>query len=267
MWDGIVAIFTPVVEWFSQLFKSVYDSIKSILDVIVGLFKGSWLLIQTVWGIVAGWFNEKVITPVKNFFSGMWDSVKSAASKAWEGIKAAFSPVINWFKDKFAAAWAGVKAVFSIGGKIFDGIKEGIETVFKTVVNGIISGINTVIAVPFNAINKLLNKIRDVSVAGIEPFKGFIKYNALSVPQIPKLATGGIATRSTIANIGEAGKEAILPLENNTEWMDTLAGKIAERNSAPSKIVLQVGEKELGWATINGINNITKQTGNIQLVL
>ena len=83
-----------------------------------------------------------------------------------------------------------MKNVFSTGGKIFDGIKEGIASTFKTVVNGIIGGINKVISVPFNAINKLLNKIRNVSVAGIEPFKDLIKKNALSVPEIPKLAVG-----------------------------------------------------------------------------
>ena len=45
---------------------------------------------------------------------------------------------------------------------------------------------------------------------------------------IPKLARGGIVNQPTQAIIGEAGKEAVLPLENNTEWMDTLAQKIAE---------------------------------------
>ena len=85
--------------------------------------------------------------------------------------------------------------------------------------------------------------------------------------KIPRLATGGIATRSTLANIGENGREAVLPLDNNTQWMDTLADKIAERNSGPSKIVLKVGEKEFAWAAINGINSITKQTGAIQLTL
>ena len=84
---------------------------------------------------------------------------------------------------------------------------------------------------------------------------------------MPRLAEGGIATRSVLANIGEAGKEAVLPLEYNTEWMDTLADKIAARNSGPTKIVLKVGEKELGWATIDSINSITKQTGAIQLTL
>lgn len=44
---------------------------------------------------------------------------------------------------------------------------------------------------------------------------------------VPQLASGGIVRQSTIANIGEAGKEAVIPLENNTGWMDTLAAKVA----------------------------------------
>ena len=253
-------IYTNILQPIGNFFVNLYTSIKN------GVVN-AWNGIVTILSTVGTWIYDKIIAPVGKFFTSMWDGFKSGASKAWEGIKSVFGAVADWFKNIFTKAWEGVKAVFSTGGKIFDGIKDGIANVFKTVVNGIIGGINKVIAVPFNAINALLNKIRDVSVAGIEPFKGLIKYNALSVPQIPQLATGGIVTGSTLANIGEAGKEAVLPLENNTEWMDLLADRIAARNSAPTKVVLQVGEKELGWATINGINNITKQTGNIQLVL
>jgi hypothetical protein len=81
------------------------------------------------------------------------------------------------------------------------------------------------------------------------------------------LAEGGIATASTLANIGENGREAVLPLDHNTEWMDALADKIASRSQGPTKLVLKVGEKELGWASIKGINQITRQTGELQLVL
>ena len=51
----------------------------------------------------------------------------------------------------------------------------------------------------------------------------------LSNIRIPKLATGGVVTSSTLANIGEAGPEAVLPLSNNTQWMDALATKIASQ--------------------------------------
>lgn len=278
LWNKIVEIFTPIVKWFSELFKSIWESIKSRFEVIVGIFRGSWDAIKAIWGVVSNWFNEKIIQPVGGFFKDMWEGISSKAEKvwgkvkgfakdAWTGIKSVFEPVVEWFSDKFRKAWEGVKNVFSTGGKIFEGIKEGISSVFKSVVNGIISGINTVIAVPFNTINGLLNKIRSVEVAGIKPFEKYIKHNALSIPQIPKLATGGIAIGSVLANVGEAGKEAILPLENNTGWMDILADKIASRNggNAPTKLVLKVGEREFGEVAINAINGITRQSGALQL--
>ena len=267
-WNAIVNFIVSIPGWINS------NIVQPVLNFFIGLWNGfkngaiaAWDGIKSVFSAVGNWFNNNIIKPVGNFFSNMWNGFKTGAKNAWEGIKSVFSAVTGWFSDVFTKAWNGVKKVFSTGGKIFDGIKEGIADTFKTVVNGIIGGINKVIAVPFNAINGLLNKIRDVSVAGIEPFKGLIKYNALSVPQIPKLATGGLVTGSVLANIGEAGNELVLPLEQNTQWMDTLADKIAERNSSPSKIVLQVGEKELGWATINSINSITKQTGGLQLTL
>ena len=250
-------IIKPIGNFFTNLWNGIKTGVSNAWNGTISFIKG-----------IPGWISENIVKPVGNFFSGMWSGFKSGASQAWEGIKSVFGAITGWFKEKFSAAWTAVKNVFSTGGKIFDGIKEGIADTFKTVVNGLIGGINKIIAVPFNAINNLLNKIRAVSVAGVEPFKNLIKYNALSVPQIPKLATGGIVTRETLATIGEGGKrEAVLPLEQNTGWMDALADKIAERNGAPSKIVLAVDGKELGWAAINNINNITKQTGGLQLAL
>ena len=68
---------------------------------------------------------------------------------------------------------------------------------------------------------------------GIKPFNNLWGYNPLSVPKIPKLALGGIVNRpgrGVPAIIGEAGAEAVLPLENHTEWMDVLADKISGGN-------------------------------------
>lgn len=265
LWQKITEIFAPVANWFGELWASVSASFQSVIDVIVGLFKGGWILIQHVWGIVASWFNDTIIQPVAGFFSGLWEGIKSAASGAWEAIKSVFTPVVEWFKNIFAKAWEGVKNVFSTGGKIFMGIVDGIANVFKTVVNAIITGINKVIAVPFNVINGILNFIKDINIVGIKPFDGLWGYNPLVVPQIPYLAKGGIVDGATLAMIGERGKEAVVPLENNTEWMDKLANKI--NGSSPSKIVLMLDGNELGWANIRSINSITEQTGELQLTL
>jgi hypothetical protein len=83
-----------------------------------------------------------------------------------------------------------VKKVFTTGGKVFEGMKEGILSVFKTVVNGLIGGINAVIKVPFDGINTALKAIKNVKIGPAKPFKKLIKL--IDVPEIPKLARGGV---------------------------------------------------------------------------
>lgn len=266
--EPIKAFFTPFVEWFLALFTSIKDFVVSVFEVIVQLAIGCWNTIQLVWSVVAEWFNVNivqplvtfftglwttitslasdawdgivgiwttvstwftttVIDPVVNTFTGLWDKLKSGASGAWEGIKSVFNSVTSFFRSTFESAWTAVKNVFSTGGKIFDGIKDGIVNGFKAIVNAIIGGINKAIATPFNAINSALKTIKNFSILGQKPFKGLI--STISVPKIPKLATGGFATGDTLANIGEDGREVVLPLDKNLSWADIMAEHLVSR--------------------------------------
>lgn len=144
-----------------------------------------------------------------NMLLGLWNGIKSIAGSIWgvftdiwNGIKNIFAPVAEWFKTTFSNAWAKVKEVFSAGGKIFDGIKDGIETTFKKIVNKLIDGINRIIAFPFNKINSLLGKIRNAKILGVQPFGGI---GSVSVPQIPKLASGAVIppNREFLAILGD----------------------------------------------------------------
>jgi phage-related protein len=259
-WEGIKGVFQGAVDFIKALFKGDWagmdEAWKKIQTSGKELFKGLYEGLKAGWNwakekVLAMW--EKVKTSFCNFFgikspstlfrdfgkfmidglvngiSGAISRVITACRNILSGIKEVFQNIPEWFRSKFSDAWTAVKNVFSTGGKIFDGIKEGIVSTFKTIVNGIISGINKVIATPFNSINSILNKIRSISVMGIQPFSGLWGYSPLSVPQIPKLARGGIVNRpgrGVPAIIGEAGREAVLPLDNHTEWMDILADKI-----------------------------------------
>ena len=225
-WEGIKAIWNAVSGWFNT---NIVTPVKNFFtNMWNGLKTGAsnaWAAIKNVWNVVSTWFNSKIVTPVKNFFTGMWNGLKNGATQAWTAIKNVFSPVINWFKETFKRAWEGVKNVFATGGKIFSGIKEGIENVFKTVVNAIIRGINTVVAFPFNAINGFLDTLRKISILGVSPFSWI---GSIAVPQIPLLATGGVLTSPTLMIGGEDGAEAVVPLAKNTEWIQAVALEMEE---------------------------------------
>lgn len=221
LWAGIVEALKDAGQWiYDNIWVPFRDGFKEAFD------------IHSPSGRMKE-FGVNLMDGLKNGITGAISKVTNACREIWTAIKGVFSTVGTWFKETFSQAWQKVKEVFSKGGKIFDGIKEGISSTFKTIVNGLIDGINRIIKVPFNAINGMLNTIRGIEVLGVTPFKGLWSYNPLSIPQIPKLAMGGIVNRpgrGVPAIIGEAGAEAVLPLENNTEWMDILADKISGGN-------------------------------------
>ena len=184
------------------------------------------LIIAAITGLIAAfatlWNNCEAF---RNFWIGLWNGITDGAKKAWQGIVDTFAGLASFFGDIFGNAWEGVKNVFSTGGKIFDGIKDGILTAFKAVVNTIIKGINTVVRMPFEGLNGILNTISGLDILGVKPF-GWLTWRA-PVPQLPLLAQGGVVRKATTAIIGEDGAEAVVPLEKNTGWIKKLAAEIA----------------------------------------
>lgn len=221
----IKTVWGVVSEWFStHVTEPIANFFSALWSGIKNAASTAWNGIKTVWNAVSGWFKKTIITPVSEFFSGMWDGLKTGASKAWDGIKSVFSHVSDWFKDVFSKAWQKVKDVFSTGGKVFEGIKDGIVSAFKTVVNALIRGINKVISLPFKAINGILDKIQNISVLGVKPFE-FLK-SRISIPEIPELASGGVLKRGQVGLLEGNGAEAVVPLENNKRWIAATASQL-----------------------------------------
>lgn len=221
-WNTIKGIWEAVSNWFDE---HIIQPVRGLFEKIWGFISqqaiNSWNTIKGIWTAVSTWFDEHIIQPIKNIFGPMWQSLKDGASKAWEGIKSIFSKVTTFFKDIFSKAWESVKNVFSTGGKVFDGIKDGIVNAFKNVVNAIIRGINKVVAIPFNAINSVLDKIRNISIAGAQPFSGLI--SKINVPQIPELAEGTVVKKGHPYLLEGKGDEAVVPLHNNKKWIKKVA--------------------------------------------
>ena len=218
MWEGIKNAVGVVVDWIKENWKTL---LLFLTNPIAGVFKYLYDHFEGFRNFVDG-----VVKSVKKFFSDMWSGLKKGASDAWNGIKSVFSKVGSFFSDTFSRAWQKVKDIFSTGGKIFDGIKDGIVSAFKDIVNRLIRGINKVVSVPFNALNKVLDKIRDVEIAGFSPFKNLIK--KISVPEIPELFRGGVLKKGQVGLLEGKGAEAVVPLEKNLGWIKKIAGALAK---------------------------------------
>lgn len=224
LWESIVSAFHTVIDPWIEIIKRAATLVyNTIIVPIKNFFTDLWNSIVGIFSKVSGWFTDNIATPIKNIFSNIWNAMKNGASNAWEGIKSVFSKVTDWFKNIFSKAWQAVKNVFSTGGKIFDGIKDGIVNAFKTVVNAIIRGINKVIKVPFDGINWALEKIRGINILGVEPF-GWI--STINTPQIPELEKGGVLKKGQVGLLEGKGDEAVVPLEKNTGWIRNVATQI-----------------------------------------
>lgn len=200
----LIAAIAAVVVWIVAKWTSIKEWISKTISSIDAAFEQHLANVEAGAAAAVDWLIAKW-TAVKDWFRGLWEKVSSGAVAAWDGIKSAFKSVPEWFQSKFRDAWQKVKDVFSTGGRIWSGIKEGIESTFRTVVNAIIRGMNTIIAVPFNRINFMLNMIRNASFLGISPFQNLWGVNPLPVPQIPMLARGAVipANRQFLAVLGD----------------------------------------------------------------
>lgn len=234
IWDSPVVQFIvkTVLYVAMQRIAWILSSVGLVLEGIADILDGNvWEGIKKVGLGLLDLMNP--IGGLQGDFKSLWEKVASGALSAWEGIKNAFKSVPEWFQSKFRDAWQKVKDVFSTGGRIWSGIKEGIENTFRAVVNAIIRGMNTIIAVPFNRINSMLNTIRNAHFLGISPFQNMWGVNPLPVPQIPMLARGAVipANRQFLAVLGDQRNG------NNLEAPESLLRQIVreEAGSAGSR--------------------------------
>ena len=265
--DIIMAIVEALWESLPTLLGGVWDILGSVLDLIWSLVTSIWDYLGECWdnitsvlGSVGTWIYDNVIAPVKDFFKGLWNSITDI-----------FKNVATWFSDKFKSAVDKIKSVFGKIKSFFTGIWDSIKSIFSKVgetiggaiTNTVKTAINKVLSTAIGIINGFISAI-NVAIGIINKIPG-VSLSKLKKLDVPQLAKGGIVDSATLAVVGEQGKEAIMPLENNTEWIDTLADKLAARNNPTTPIVLNVDGKTFAQTSINTINELTRQTGSLKL--
>lgn len=236
-----------------------------------------------------------------------WDVVKAKAIEVWDSIKEKFNQFKEWLGSVFATDWsqkfgflgdilnsflAITRGIFDSIKRIFGGIIDFIAGVFtgnwkrawqgvQNIFGGIMNGLQALVKAPLNGVIGLINAaisgLNKIKLPSIDiPFFGTVGGWGFNIGKIPYLAKGGIIDNPTLAMVGEAGKEAVVPLENNTQGLDLLAAKLMERlggtNISDSdkdraiNIILKIGDLEFARVLIDSINKITKMNGGECLI-
>ena len=233
--QGIIALFLElskpeninlILTASLQMLQGIIMAFPQIIDAL------SEALPDLITNLVAWLVDPSTIALLIEGALTLFGALVMAVPKILSGLVAAFA-------NLFAMLWKKLQTTFTDFGAKF-GQKMG--DVFKNAVNGVLGFIEGFLNTPINAINGLIDVINNVPGVNIP---------RLATINLPRLAKGGVALGSTIANIGEAGKEAVIPLEQNTEnWARPLASALAE----------QFKEQNAGGAGItvymtNNINN------------
>ena len=219
-----------------------------------------------------GWANCRTATAQK------WTEISSAVGGRLAEMKSSASEKIGGIRQACSNGWGGMKsdatsAVTIMANQAVSGflrMKQGIVDAFSGVwsgirgwINKVISGVESMVNLVIKGINGMIESFNKIASVG-SYFGMNLSISKITAVSLPRLATGGITDGPTAAIIGEAGKEAVLPLENNTGWMDQLVQKIVEVSGGggtPVTLQIVIGGRKVTEYFIKDINKITKTTG------
>ncbi|CGE64643.1 TMP repeat family [Streptococcus pneumoniae] len=282
-WDAIVNIFSGIGEWFSGVFQGAWDAIVNIFTPIGSWFGQRWADVTSALANIGAWFTDmfqKAWTGLTNIFSklGSW------FGERWNDVTSALSKVASWFGDIFGKAFDAVKNAFSSIGDFFKGVWDTVKSIFvnagqmvgEAVGGAFKSAVNAVLGTIENVVNGFIGMINGV-LGVVRNLPGLGWVGSVSTVSLPRLARGGIVDSPTIAMIGEAGKEAVVPLEN-TGFIQTLGRVVSSAVvnamagvspqggfSGDGDIVIQIAGHEFGRVAIQEINKEHERAGQTLL--
>ena len=282
-WDAIVNIFSGIGEWFSGVFQGAWDAIVNIFTPLGSWFGERWADVTSALANIGAWFTDmfqKAWTGLTNIFSklGSW------FGERWNDVTSALSSVSNWFGEMFTNAYNAVKDAFSSIGDFFSGVWDTVKSIFvnagqmvgEAVGGAFKSAVNAVLGTIENVVNGFIGMINGV-LGVVRNLPGLRWVGSVSTVSLPRLARGGIVDSPTIAMIGEAGKEAVVPLEN-TGFIQTLGRVVSSAVvnamagvgpqggfSGDGDIVIQIAGHEFGRVAIQEINKEHERAGQTLL--
>lgn len=239
----------PILASWAEMFEDTYENhLKPVIDNVIEIIGLVIDILNDLWTNILqpiiAWVIENILPVVSPILDNLGKSVKGT---------------VDTILDLVNVLLAGIKLVFSALKVLFtkdtDRALRKTENSVRGFVNSVIQLFESMVNHVVNGLNSLISGFNSIGF-DLPDFLGGGSWHP-SIPTIPtvnlpRLANGGVTTGRTLAEIGEAGREAILPLENNTGWMDDLASKLASKMpdySGAKTVVLAVDGKE--FARIN----------------
>lgn len=246
LWNAWENVFQSVMGLLSDFLKFATPIFSTILDILGPIFRLALTVLRGVFDMVfaairgiielAGKTICERVNSIREFFRNLGEWMEGTFGFKWKNVFETVKNVVKAFRDYMGPIINSLEVVFMGLTNFISGVFSGnwrrawfgVRQIFESIV----SGLSNIFKAPLNfmidGINKFLSGIGKIKIPDWVPGVGG---KGFSIPRIPRLAKGGIVSASTIANIGEAGTEAVIPLQRNTQGLDMIAEKISERLS------------------------------------
>jgi len=222
-WDKIILALKKTLDVLKATFNTVFNFIKEIVSRVFGVITDVYKS-KLGWILPAGPLIKAIL-----FLKDNWEEI-------WKGIKATFNTVT----DAMVSTFRTVKGtILGIWDELVSGIKAAVNLIIGAI-NLFIRGINNIkITLPSVSAPKWL---------GGMSWGGF-SIGMPQIPEIPRLARGGIVNRPTLAMLGEQGPEAVVPLGRSGAGMTVnlvINGDINGMDDFEQKVTSVIRDAVLG---------------------
>ena len=294
VWNGIKSVITSVVSAISSGISTAWNTISSItssvFSTISSIASSVWNGIKSVISSVASGVKSAVSTAwngISSVSSSVFSAVSSVASSAWNGIKSNISNAVNSAKSVVTSGWGAMKSTVSSMGSA---IASAAGTAFNSVKSKISSAMSSAQSLVSSAISKIKGIFSGThfSLPSIKlPHFSISGSFSINPPSIPHFSVswyeqGGIFDKPSVIGVGEHGKEAVMPLENNTGWISNLAGQLVDNisqmipSNSSASVASTSGASDNTYMTNNNggnttdnsttDNSVTFENGAIQII-
>lgn len=213
VWAAIDAAIQPVLRVLEVTFAVALGLIvlafEKVRDTATAVFETVWAVAEPIIGFLTDAFGlwwagvQLIFDGFVGYYTQVWNGLKAIAEPIIDGIGWLFSRVFDGITTALNTLQTLFGTVFGAIAGLASAAFDPVVGLMKGVINGILSGIETGLNYGVRAINALIdgaNKVPGVDIG---------KVNTVS---IPRLAAGAILAGPTLAMVGEAGPEAVIPL-------------------------------------------------------